>query len=384
MRILRPHPIPTPPALRALAARASDALPPRAHRRVLRLRDQAWPIAQAALAAGLAWLVASRLLGHRAPAFAPIAAIIAIGEVAHRRRRAVELFVGVSMGIALGDVLANVIGTGPVQLAVVIALAMSGATLLGAGVLTITEAAVSAVIVVAAVHSNPGITPSRFLDAVVGCGIAYVVAVVFPRNVDRAVSGAADPVFGALADLLDDVSMALATGDSGLVRDMPGAVDALDEHHGHLDRTIHDVRTEVQFAPAASRARRQVERYARATPPAGRIVRDVHALSRASVRLLEDGRPRPPELADAVSDLAWSVRLLAARLDDPERHDETVGAALRAAHQAAAVAESEGDAGARIVVDVIRAGATDVMRAAGASAPDHDRLGPPLVPAPAT
>src|SRR5690242_7681658 len=71
---------------------------------VRRLRTSALPILQCGLAAGLAWLVAHDLIGHQRPFFAPIAAVISLGvTLANRRRRAVELVVGVSLGVLVGD-----------------------------------------------------------------------------------------------------------------------------------------------------------------------------------------------------------------------------------------------------------------------------------------
>jgi uncharacterized membrane protein YgaE (UPF0421/DUF939 family) len=39
----------------------------------------AMPVIQAAVAAGLSWLVAVNIVGHRSPFFAPIAAVICLG-----------------------------------------------------------------------------------------------------------------------------------------------------------------------------------------------------------------------------------------------------------------------------------------------------------------
>jgi hypothetical protein len=41
-------------------------------------RSVAVPLVQAAFAAGVSWFVAAHLFGHRAPLFAPVAAIISI------------------------------------------------------------------------------------------------------------------------------------------------------------------------------------------------------------------------------------------------------------------------------------------------------------------
>jgi hypothetical protein len=232
---------------------------------------------------------------------------------------------------------------------------------------------VSAVLVVLVVRANPGISPTRWLDALAGCGVAYLVALVFPRNVQRAVSGAADPVFEALAQLLDRLSVALSHGDETLAAEALQDVEDVEASHARLDATIAEARAEVRFAPAP-RTRRRVEAYAGAAPQAARMMRNVHALARASVRLLRNQRPGPPALADSVSDLAWSVRLLSGALVDDELRDETLRLALRASDEAAAAAHDELDVGIAIVADIVRAAAFDVVRATGLAEHDAEAL----------
>ena len=74
----------------------------------------AWrSIVQTAAAATVAYLVATELVGHAQPFFAPVAAIITLGiTVGQRRRRAVELALGVAVGIAVADGLVLLTGPG--------------------------------------------------------------------------------------------------------------------------------------------------------------------------------------------------------------------------------------------------------------------------------
>ena len=75
-----------------------------------RLRENLFPVVQTAGAAALAWLLANVLLGHSSPVFAPIAAIVALGATrGQRARRAIELMLGVALGITAGDLLTSLI-----------------------------------------------------------------------------------------------------------------------------------------------------------------------------------------------------------------------------------------------------------------------------------
>src|SRR2546423_15656241 len=86
-----------------------DQAAERSRTAIRRRRDSlvvaARPVVHTALAASLAWLVAHDLLGHPRPFFAPVAAVITLGlTVGRRRRRAVEMGIGVPVGIRVGAV----------------------------------------------------------------------------------------------------------------------------------------------------------------------------------------------------------------------------------------------------------------------------------------
>src|SRR5262249_36390135 len=99
-------------------------LPPPLASRYAALRAGALPILQTAIAAGAAWFLAHDVIGHTTPFFAPISATIVLGLAPGRRiRRAIEMAFGVALGIGLGDVLVNVIGSGAVQITVVVLVA---------------------------------------------------------------------------------------------------------------------------------------------------------------------------------------------------------------------------------------------------------------------
>src|SRR3954469_1915254 len=88
----------------------------RSRQHLRRLRAQAWPILETALAAVVAWYLAKLLLGDRETGFAPIAAVICLGAtVGQQRERALELTGGVIVGVLIADLLVVLLGTGPPQ-----------------------------------------------------------------------------------------------------------------------------------------------------------------------------------------------------------------------------------------------------------------------------
>ncbi|WP_280265156.1 FUSC family protein, partial [Nocardia wallacei] len=122
-----------------------------------RLRRSALPIVQCAVGAALAWFLAHRVVGHPQPFFAPMAAVISIGvSFGARLRRSVELVAGVAVGIGIGDFFIARVGTGPWQIALVVAIAMAVAGLLGGGALIPKQAARTPVLVAPQIPPPPG------------------------------------------------------------------------------------------------------------------------------------------------------------------------------------------------------------------------------------
>jgi hypothetical protein len=169
---------------RTLSERAHPLLEEAAERsrvsaraRAERLRDAARAILQATLAATLAWIVATELIGHSRPFFAPVAAMITLGLTqGERGRRAVEVVLGVTLGIAVADLLVIWLGSGWWQLALVVALATSIALLLGSGQMFAQQAAVSAALVATLQPPDGGVSFARAVDALLGGSIALAIS----------------------------------------------------------------------------------------------------------------------------------------------------------------------------------------------------------------
>ena len=186
--------------------------------RLERLRLAWRSILQVSVAAALAWLIATEVLGHPPPFFAPVSAIITLGlTVGQRGRRAAEVAFGVALGIAIADLLVLQIGTGAAQLAIVVLLATSAAIFLGSGQMLATQAAVSAALVATLQPPTDGFKFDRFLDALVGGGVALLVnALLLPAHPSSWYAAPPRPVLEELAATLEDVAVALERRDREL------------------------------------------------------------------------------------------------------------------------------------------------------------------------
>ncbi|MEU4618554.1 FUSC family protein [Actinoplanes sp. NPDC023801] len=321
---------------------------------------------QAGLAAGLAWFVAHDLFARPMPFFAPIAAVIALGSsVGQRLRRTTELVAGVAAGIGLGDGIILLIGAGPVQIGVIVLLAVLLATAAGGGAALIVQSASSAVLV-ATLTSTTGQPWTRFLDALVGGGIALVVmTVLLPLNPLTVVRRAADPALRAFTGGLHDAARGLAGRDAGAVR---GAVDRLRAAEGTFaafSAAIEAARENVAFAPARWRARGALAQYVEGSAQLTYALRNVRVLLRRAETALNDAEPIPDVLPVSVRHLGDAVELLRQEWD---RGVEPIAArerALRAvAESGRAYREGVGYSGG-VVVAQARTAVADLLRATG-------------------
>lgn len=341
----------------------------RAHLRARgrRLALSALPILQCAVAAGLAWYVASDLVGHARPFFAPIAAVISLGlSLTSRLRRVAELVAGVSVGVLVGDLLISQIGSGAWQIVLVVALAMSVAVFADGATLLVGQAGSSAVLVATLLPPGDVGGIDRCVDALIGGLVGVLVAGVIPTDPVR-------PVQRGARSLLDELAAVLArTGDALRERDPSVALAALERARASQP-VIDELRTALRgghevatVAPFYRRRRRQLGRYGELAERADYAMRNARVLARRTYQALLDDEPAAPELADALGELSAAVGTLTAELGregDRERAREPVLDVVRHA-----VVLSEGwvpGPSEQVIVAQLRSIALDLLQATG-------------------
>jgi uncharacterized membrane protein YgaE (UPF0421/DUF939 family) len=349
-----------------------------------RLSPRVVAIVQTAVAATAAWYVAALITSDPQPVFASIAAIIAIGAShGEHRQRALQLAGGVVLGLLLGDLIIHLIGAGPAQIALMVVLAMGAAVVLGGSEMVISEAAVSAILLVALNPAN-GYSPNRVIEALVGGGVALVAgALLFPPDPALQVGRAAQAVFAELGRALERTASALATGDTGDGERALAGARAIDGLVDGLEDTLALGQETARTAPQRFAARRQIDRYGRSVHQVDLAVRNTRVLARHALRAVRTGTPIPAEAPFAVTELAQAVWALAGAYEDAERAWDARDLASRAAARATRLADGADLALAEIVAQV-RSTAVDVMRAAElvAGAPEEQPT-EELLPVPA-
>jgi uncharacterized membrane protein YgaE (UPF0421/DUF939 family) len=333
-------------------------------RRTSRLRAGLWTIAQTAISVGAAWLIARQV--NSSPFFAPVSAVVSLAATrGQRTRRAIELVLGVAVGIGVADLIVHALGTSTPVLMLVVALAMGAALLVGGGTLLVSQAGVSAVFVTTVAQSHRF---TRFIDALIGGAVALLVSqVLLPRDPVRGVTNAAHALGTRLGAALRETSAALATGDAGRAREALDVARGTDAQLADLADAVEIARETVSVRPPVWRARERLPLYAGAVAQLDYAVRDTRVLARRAVAVVRRGGPAPAELAGAVAMLADAVDELVHHLDDPDAETSSRRLALDAARRATAVLDEHHGLHTSALVAQVRSTALDLLRGSGLS-----------------
>src|SRR3954471_14160684 len=285
-----------------------------------RLRGRLWPILQTALAATTAWYAAVLLLPDGRPSFASIAAVICLGaSYGQRGSKALQLIAGVVLGICVASGLVALIGTGSLQIGLMVVLAMSAAVMLGGGELLVSESAVSAILLVSLDPntSDASFTLNRILEALIGGGVALAVtSLVFPPDPALHVGRAAQAVFAGLGSALERLASALAAGDATEAGGALGEARALDTLVGEFDETLRTGRETARLSPRRRASLALLERYGASFAPGGYAARANRVPPPHAVRVAGSSEPIAPALPEAVRELGLAVWSLAGAYDE--------------------------------------------------------------------
>jgi len=358
-------PIPRPKAMASSARR--------------RVRPYLPAVFQTAAAALVAWYIAILVLPSERPAFAAIAAVICLGVTQGKRgRRAVELIGGVVLGISVASVLLFLIGTGGLQIALLVVLAMCAALLFRGGELLVNEAAISAILLASLQSADTGFSTDRILEGLIGGVVGLVVSsVLLAPDPVAMVAQVAQSVLGKLARTLEATAAALAAGDLQRAEAALTAARGIDDDIDALEEVLPVASDTARFAPGRRSDRDLLGRYEHTLPQMDFAVRNTRVLARYSLRHVRDSGSAPPELAEAVRELAAAVWELGAYYEHPGRRTDVRRLALSAAKRATSVYEHSPSPLLIQIEGQVRSVAVDLVRAAdqleAPGAPDYDQ-----------
>jgi Fusaric acid resistance protein-like len=332
-----------------------------------RIRDSAWVLVQTAVAAALAWFLATEVLDHESAFFAPVAAIIALGATRGQRvRQALEMMLGVAVGIGVADLLVRLTGTGAWQLGLFVALALAAAIVLSPGRMLSTEAAVSAALVATVAPEAQGVPPERFIDALIGGAVALLFSqLLFPVHPVRVVREALESILGDLAGTLDDIADALERRDLGAASETLVKARRISDDWSDVEHALDAGREAARFAPQRRGLQSRFADVDDVGLPLDLTVGDARVLARGAVRALTIGDAVPEGVPAAIHDLARAARELAGEFASGHEDAEVRKAALRATTRATAALPTDEHLSASILVGQVQAASADMLRSLG-------------------
>ncbi|MFG1942985.1 aromatic acid exporter family protein [Nonomuraea sp. NPDC048826] len=334
-------------------------------------------IAQSAAGAGLAWLIATQLLGHVRPFFAPIAVLISVGiGLGQRLRRVAELVIGVSLGVGLGDLLVAWIGSGAWQITLVVMLAMVTAVLLDSGAVFVSQVASSAVLVAAVLPGDDMGGLDRMLDALVGGGVGLAAVALMPASPLTIAAKHASGVLDALSTALEQAAEAIDKRDADL------AAEALEEARGtqsaveEFEQALETSKEIIMISPMHWHRRSMLARYEVAAEPVDHALRNVRVLARRTLAALGEPQPPPASLAESMREVSEAALLLQLELG-AGREPILARQALLAVATRQRPDDGVGFSSA-VIVAQLRSIVVDLLSATGAGEEQAEKALPPV------
>lgn len=331
-----------------------------------RVRIALWPLLQAAAAAGVAYLLAGGLLGHAQPFFAAIAVWACLGFSFDRDlRRIAEVALGVTVGLAVGDLVVRAIGSGWWQLSTVLVVSTVVARFIDRGAVLAAQAGTQAIVIV----GFPALTGGPFgrsADALIGGVVALAFALLTPTDPRRRMRTLGTVATTALAEVVAMAAAAVRVGDDeGLESALVRARAADPALHEWLDR----VRSAAdQARVSVNRVHRdELQRLETQAVMVERSMRSVRVLiRRAPTGILHASQAERDVLADLLDRYAAATRQLASAVEtgtDPVAARGTLTEVARDADPRTAAQ----DWGVQALVLLLRSPVVDLLEAAGAS-----------------
>ena len=345
------------------------------HEQLRHLRTNLILLAQAGLAAALAWLVAANAL-HNPQAF--FASVIALGPVVSSQVRRLtgtaQLVGGVVLGVGVGDLFILLVGTGAWQIGVSVVVAIGLALAVKGGTTLMYQAGATAILV-AALPRSADVEFPRLLNSAVGGAIGLAVVIVFhPLDPLRTVRRAASPTLASLADRLTGAAEALAAKDSARAESELDNIQEIGPQLDRLHETVEQAREVISLTPAHWPRRQAFEQYERTVDHIDHAVRNCQPMIRRTITLIEDNERAPDQLPAAVRELGAAVRLLHGEFDSGRTLMKAREAVLRAVHAAGeAYVEGVGFSGS-VVIAQVRTASTDLLRATGVEDSEANRM----------
>ena len=266
-----------------------------------------------------AYYFSELVLGHHSPLFAATSAVIALGFSRDPRlRRVLEVGLGCTIGIALGDFLLHLLGAGIWQAALVVFVSILLARFLDSGAIFTTQLALQSLLVVLLPIAAGG-PFTRSLDAVVGGCFALAATFLVPRDPRREPKDDLKEVLGELSLVLRECASALLYNDSTTAWH---ALVRARSQQPRIDAMRQGLRGSVEIAklsPVYRRHRQEVQGLAKLMLRVDYAMRSSRVLAPRLASVINNAALTDTgtvHLAEVISETASAVDELAAALSE--------------------------------------------------------------------
>ncbi|MGM7666875.1 FUSC family protein [Microbacterium sp. A93] len=285
-----------------------------------RVRSALIPAAVSSLCAVLAYVFAELVLGHEDPLFAATAALIALGFNRDPKvRKVIEVAVGCTLGILIGDLMQAALGQGYWQAVLVVFTSILVARFIDPSATFTLQMSLQSILVVLLPAAEGG-PFTRSQDAIVGGLIALLVTLLSPRNLHKDAASGLRDLYSTLTRTLRDCSEALRSHESrtawmGLVacRSTQTAVD-------NLRKDVRNAQEVATFSPIQRRSKSELEETALTVEKSDLAIRSLRIVARRVISVIDNGaldEEGTTLLADWFDEAADAVGILGRSLGEP-------------------------------------------------------------------
>ncbi|MDH6180070.1 uncharacterized membrane protein YgaE (UPF0421/DUF939 family) [Microbacteriaceae bacterium SG_E_30_P1] len=339
---------------------------------------------QLTIAVLAAYSIARYLFGHQVPLIAVTATISTLGLARNAKPRAVvETAVGITVGIALSEVIVILLGKGPWQMGIVLFATIVVSRGFSANPAFAIAAAVQGMIVVLLPDPAGGVF-TRSIDGVIAGLVALAATALIPRDPRKEAKRDARLLFSVFHEGLGGLTDSLRAADHTAAE---LALDRLRRTQVLVDNwatSLDNAQSIASISPWLRRHRAELQTQHRILAGADLTARHLRVVARRIAVLVSDGVERP-ELADVIAELAHGVDLLGEQIQDPS----VVGASRTIFEDLArrldpAHIVPDGALRESVIVVLLRPFVVDLLVASGMDGEDARALLPPVEDHPGT
>lgn len=283
-----------------------------------RVQGAAVPTLQTAIVATAAWLICQALFDNPNPIFAPIAAFVCMGFSRNRQpRKVIEVGIGASTGVLIGGLVGHYWGFGAWQLLLLFLVTpligrfMDRSELVGFQTAT-NSVVVASMMAMGAVGASGPL--DRWLNALVGAGVALVGTAILPNNVVTRPRRYVALVIAETSRALRRISKGLLDGNAEDLAQVSGALRALRELLNDSERALASAQETAAISPAALGSRGTLAELDRMLELTERLHVTLSMLQRQARNMVTEVGPLP-----ALANPMWQAADLLERVSNGVR-----------------------------------------------------------------